>query len=170
MRRHRKRNQIHFRQIKNKHISNLNFDLKNNDCDIIVNKYNNNFSDLLDGHALVKTLRVPSRHLNRGNTVCKTQKKIWRDSKLTVLLEIYRNSCLIKISRYDSSCQRKPFFKYISNYNGQSKEISQLVNSLLGRNKQTVYIQYDCDSTLVSSFNSFLLITFLIYVQVELPL
>ena len=103
---------------------------------------------------------------------CRRRKdeRIWRDSKLTVLLEIYRNSCLIKISRYDSSCQRKPFFKYISNYNGQSKEISQLVNSLLGRNKQTVYIQYDCDSTLVSSFNSFLLITFLIYVQVELPL
>ena len=50
---HRKRNQIHFRK------SNLIFDFKNN-CDTIVNKNNHYFLDLLDKHALLKTIYVHS--------------------------------------------------------------------------------------------------------------
>ena len=54
-------------------------------------------------------------------------------------------------------CAKESYIsKHISTCNGDQKKVFNIVNSLLGRNNQTLFPQSDCDFTLASSFlNSF---------------
>ena len=50
------------------------------------------------------------------------------------------------------SAKESYFSKYILNCDGDQNKLFNIVNSLLGRNNQTVFPQADCDFTLANYF------------------
>ena len=67
---------------------------------------------------------------------------LWRKTRITVHLYIYSESCMAvkTISRSKSGILQKK----ISDCNGDHKKLFNIVDTLLGRNKQITLPKYDC--------------------------
>ena len=132
------------------------------DVNLVVDNYNTVLSSLLDSHAPLKTDYVTSRILQPWMSeeilsVKREKRKserIWRKTKLTVHLEIFRALCLkLKTLIYDA--KEKCYKKQISDCGGDQKQLFGIVNSILGRGRQIVYPQYMDSFTLASLFNNY---------------
>ena len=160
-RHHPERKKITYRCLKNinsdrlsNDISNIDFKIDSDDVDLIVDNYNSAFSSLLDTHAPLKSEHVISRDLQPWKREKRKSEQIWRKTKLTVHLEIYRALCLkLKTLIHDS--KEKCFQKKISDCGGDQNELFRIVNSLLGRGKQAIYPKHTDSSSLASVFNNY---------------
>ena len=93
--------------------------------------------------------------------------RIWRKTKLTVHLEIFRALCLkLKTLIYDA--KEKCYKKQISVCGGDQKQLFGIVNSILGRGRQIVYPQHMDSFTLASLFNNYF-ITKIVDIRNEFP-
>ena len=135
-------------------ISNIDFKIDSDDVDLIVDNYNSAFSFLLDTHAPLKSEHVISRDLQPWKREKRKSEQIWRKTKLTVHLEIYRALCLkLKTLIHDS--KEKCFQKKIADCGGDQNQLFRIVNSLLGRGKQAIYPKHTDSSSLASVFNNY---------------
>ena len=91
----------------------------------------------------------------------------WRKTKLTVHLEIFRALCL-KLKTLIHVAKEKCFKKQISDCGGDQKQLIGIVNSILGRGKQIVYLQHTDSLTLASLFNNYF-ITKIADIRKEFP-
>ena len=132
------------------------------DVNLVVDNYNTVLSSLLDSHAPLKTDYVTSRILqpwmSKEILSVKREKRkserIWRKTKLTVHLEIFRALCLkLKTLIYDA--KEKCYKKQISDCGGDQTQLFGIVNSILGRGRQIVFPQHMDSFTLASLFNNY---------------
>ena len=92
--------------------------------------------------------------------------QVWRKTKLTVRLEIYRALCLkLKTVIHDS--KEKCFQKKISDCDGEQNQLFYIANSLLGRGKQAVYPKHT-DSLSLAVFNNYI-VTKIADIREEFP-
>ena len=130
-------------------ISKIDFKTDCDDVDIVVDDYDTVLASLLDLHAPLKTNNVICRDLQPWMSeeilsVKREKRKserIWRKTKLTVHLEIFRALCL-KLKTLYHVAKEKCFKKQISDCGGDQKLLFGIVNSILGRGKQIVYLQH----------------------------
>ena len=179
---HQSRKKITYRCLKNiksdelsNDLSNIDFKIECIDVNLVVDNYNAVLSSLLDSHAPLKTDYVTSRILQPWMSeeilsVKREKRKserIWRKTKLTVHLEIFRALCLkLKTLIYDA--KEKCYKKQISDCGGDQKQLFGIVNSILGRGRQIVYPQHMDSFTLASLFNNYF-ITKIADIRNELP-
>ena len=132
------------------------------DVNLVVDNYNTALSSLLDFHAPLKTDYVTSRILQPWMSeeilFVKREKRkserIWRKTKLTVCLEIFRALCLnLKTLIYDA--KEKCYKKQISDCGGFQKQLFGIVNSYLCRGRQVVYPQHTDSFTIVFLFDNY---------------
>ena len=103
------------------------------------------YTNLIEGDAF-------RNRRNFGNQ--RKSERIWRKTKLTVHLEIFRALCLkLKTLIYDA--KEKCYKKQISDCGGDQKQLFGIVNSILGRGRQIVYPQHMDSFTLASLFNNY---------------
>ena len=168
-RNHPERKKITYRCLKNIKsdqlsidISKIDFKIDSNDVDLIVDNYNSAFSSLLDTHAPLKNDHVVSRDLQPWMSeeilsVKREKRKseqIWRKTKLTVHLEIFRALCQ-KLKTLIHDAKEKCFHKKISDCGGDQNKLFRIVNFLLGRGKQAVYPKHTDSLSLASVFNNY---------------
>ena len=84
---------------------------------------------------------------------------LWRKTRLTVHFDMYSESCM-DVKTAISNSKSEILQKKISDCNGDQKK---LVDTLLGRNKQTTLPKYDSLLTMASVISNFLLIRLIIF-------
>ena len=156
-------------------ISKIDFKTDCDNVDIVVDNYDTVLASLLDLHAPLKTNNVICRDLQPWMSeeilsVKREKRKserIWRKTKLTVHLEIFRALCL-KLKTLIHVAKEKCFKKQISDCGGDQKQLFGIVNSILGRGKQIVYPRHTDSLTLASLFNNYF-ITKIADIRKEFP-
>ena len=79
---------------------------------------------------------------------------LWRKTRLTVHFDMYSESCMAvktTISKSKSGILQTK----ISDCNGDQKKVFKIVDTLLGRNKQTALHKYDSPLTMASVMDNF---------------
>ena len=76
---------------------------------------------------------------------------LWRNTRLTVHVDMY-SGCCMDVKTAISKSKSEILQKKISDCNGDQKK---LVDTLLGRNKQTTLPKYDLPLTMASVMNIF---------------
>ena len=150
---HPSRKKITYRCLKNMNfdelsndLSIIDFKIKCIDLYLVVENYNTVLSSLFDSHVPLKTDYVTSRILQpwvSGEILSVKREKrkserIWRKTKLTVHLDMFRALCLkLKTLIYDA---KENFYKkQISDCGGDQKQLFGIVNSILGRTHSRLY-------------------------------
>ena len=109
----------------------------------------------------------PSEEILSVKREKRKSERIWRKTKLTVHLEIFRALCL-KLKTLIHVAKEKCFKKQISDCGGDQKQLFGIVNSILGRGKQIVYPRHTDSLTLASLFNNYF-ITKIADIRKEFP-
>ena len=79
---------------------------------------------------------------------------LWRMIHLTVHFDMYSESCM-DVKTAISNSKSEILQKKISDCNGDHKKIIKIVDTLLGRNKQTTLPKYDSPLTMATVMNNF---------------
>ena len=93
---------------------------------------------------------------------------LWRKTRLTVHFDMYSGSCM-GVKTAISKSKYEILQKKISDCNGDQKKLFKIVDTLLGRNKQTTLPKYDSPLTMASVMNNFF-IDKIDNIRAELPL
>ena len=137
----------------------VNIDGECTDVKLVVRQYDASLLSLLDKHAPSKRIYVVERPMHDWMThdilVLKALRRkyesLWRKTRLTVHFDMYSESCM-DVKTAISNSKSEILQKEISNCNGDQKKI---VDTLLGRNKQTTLTKYDSPLTMASVMNNF---------------
>ena len=140
----------------------VNIDRECTDVNLVVRQYDASLSSLLDKHAPSKRINVVERPMNDWMTddilVLKALRRkyesLWRKTRLTVHFDMYSESCM-NVKTAISNSKSEILQKKISDCNGDQKKLFKIVNTLLGRNKQTTLPKYDSPLTMASVMNNF---------------
>ena len=79
---------------------------------------------------------------------------LWRKTRLTVHFDMYSESCM-DVKTAISNSKSEVLQKKISDCNGDLKKLVNIIDTLLGRNKQTTLPKYDSPITMASVMNNF---------------
>ena len=79
---------------------------------------------------------------------------LWRKTRLTVLFDMYSESCM-DVKTAISNSKSEILQNKISDCNGDQKKLFKIVDILLGRNKHTTLPKYDSPLTMTSVMNNF---------------
>ena len=135
----------------------VNIDRECTDVNLLVRQYDASLSSLLDKHAPSKRIYVVERPMNDWLTddilVLKALRRkyesLWRKTRLTVYFDMYsvcKKRQLVRVNlRY---CKIKYQTAMVIR-----KKLFKIVDTLLGRNKQTTLPKYDSPLTMASVFN-----------------
>ena len=140
----------------------VNIDRECTDVNLVVRQYDASLSSLLDKHAPSKRIYVVERPMHDWMTddilVLKALRRkyesLWRKTRLTVHFDMYSESCMdVKTAIRNSKSEILQ--KKISDCNGDQKKLFKIVDTLLGRNKQTTLPRCDSPLTMASVMNKF---------------
>ena len=128
----------------------VNIDRECTDVNLVVRQYDASLSSLLDKHAPSKRVYVIERPMNYWmtdailvlKTLCRKYESLWRKTRLTVHFDMYSESCM-DVNTAISNRKSEILQKKISDCNGDQKKKFNIVDTLLGRNKQTTLPKYD---------------------------
>ena len=154
----------------------VNIDKNYTDVDLVVRQYDTSLSSLLDKHTPSKRIYVVEKPMIDWMTddilVLKALRRkyesLWRKTRLTVHFDIYSESCM-DVKTAISNSKSEILQKKISDYNGDQKKLFKIVDTLLGRNKQTTLPKYDSPLTMASVMNNFF-IDKIYNIRAEFPL
>ena len=141
----------------------MNIDRECTDVNLVVFQYDASLSSLLDKHAPSKRIYVVERPMNDWMTydilVLKALRRkyesLWRKTRLTVHFDMYSESCM-DVKTAISNSKSEILQNKISDCNGDQKKILfKIIDTLLGRNKQTALPKYDSPLTMASVMNKF---------------
>ena len=140
----------------------VNIDRECTDVNIVVRQYDASLSSLLDKHAPSKRIYVVDRPMNDWMTddilVLKALRRkyesLWHKTRLTVHFDMYSGSCM-DVKTAISKSKSEILQKKISDCNGDQKKLFIIVDTLLGRNKETTLPKYDSPLTMASVMNTF---------------
>ena len=128
----------------------VNIDRECTDVNLVVRQYDASLSSLLDKHVPSKRIYDVERHMNDWMTddilVLKALRRkyesLWRKTRRTVHFDMYLGSCMdVKTAIIKSKSEILQ--KKMSDCNGDQKFFFKIVDTLLGRNKQTTLPKYD---------------------------
>ena len=102
------------------------------------------------------------------NALRRKYESLWRKNRLTVHFDTYSGSCL-DVKTAISKSKSEILQKKISDCNGDQKKLFKIVDTLLGRNKQTTLPKYYSPLSMASVINIFF-IDKIDNIRAELPL
>ena len=148
----------------------VNIDRECTDVNLVVRQYDASLSFLLDKHAPSKRIYVVERPMNDWMTddilVLKALRRKyesrWRKTRLTVHFDMYSENCM-DVKTAISNSKSEILQNKISDCNGDQKKLFKIVDTLLGRNRQTTLSKYDSPLTIASVMNNFLFIRLIIF-------
>ena len=135
----------------------VNIDRECTDVNLVVRQYDASLSSLLDKHAPSKRIYVVERPMNDIlvlKALCRKYELLWRKTRLTVHFDMYSESCM-NVKTAIRNSKSEILQKKISDCNGDQKKLFKIVDTLLGRNKQTTLPKYDSPLTMASVMNNF---------------
>ena len=139
---------------------------------VVVAEYDTSLSRLLDKPAPLKRICIVDRPLSQKMTddirslkvIRRKHEVIWRNNPLCIH---FQYSCMAVKHVIDENKTRHSEKKVESN--GDQKKLFNIANTLFGPGKQLVLSDYNDPTTLASTFNMFLLIILLTFLENSLP-
>jgi len=133
-----------------------------NDIDRLVLLYNRSLESILDKHAPLKKKVFVERNMQPWmcpeilavKRLKRKSEKVYRNSKLTVHFEIYKENCKC-LGQSIKKAKSEYYLNKISACNGDQGKLFHIVESLLGRTKTTGLPTADSPSVLATTFNDF---------------
>ena len=86
--------------------------------------------------------------------LCRKYESLWLKTLLTVHFDMYSESCM-DVKTAISNSKSEILQKKMSDCNGDQNFFFKIVDTLLGRNKQTTLPKYDSPLTMASVMNNF---------------